>query len=302
MMDAGQPNQPSFDGLNIDLDAIDLAASVRGSTTCLLPPPPPHPRHPPPPPKTDELFQTPMPFQHARTSSPSPIAAPELQQLIQHEVKRALSTFEVRVSGMLDGVTEELAAEVEREQRHLMLMQDSIDKTNVQLTRELAEMHKQLQQERTQRAHLLASVRESRDNMLHQMSSQALEIARLRRALDSTGGGWGLIQLWSQVAGTLTCCQPLLGPVQQQPATVPPLTDAEEQAVRTAARVEQVVYAAHSVESPARSQLQSPIKASDAARRGVLSPKKSPLAVQPSQEREALIAAVHSPGSGGQKL
>lgn len=219
------------------------------------------------------------------------MAAPELQQLIAHEVKRAMSTLEVRVSGMLDGVTEELAAEVEREQRHLMLMQDSIDKTNVQLTRELAEMHKQLQQERTQRSHLLASVRESRDNMLHQISSQALEIARLRRALDGTGGG-SLTQLWSQVAGTLACCQPMLAPAAHpQAAVAPPLTDAEEQAARTAARVEQVVYAAHAVESPARSQLQSPIKASDAVNR-VLSPKKSPLAMQQSQEHEALIAAV----------
>lgn len=211
--------------------------------------------------------------------------APELQQLVQQEVRRALSTFEARVGGMLGTVSDELAAEVQREQQHLLLMQDRLDQSKVHTQRELAEMQKQISMERTQRAYLLASIRESRDNLLHQVSSQALEIARLRRALDDRAGPWS--RLWDQMTSSLTCCQPVLAPA----ASHTPLPDSPpspaETALKEVARVDQLVYSAGA--SPARI-LQSPIKAAEAVQ--VLSPvKQSPLAPQRSEE-ESLIAAV----------
>lgn len=216
--------------------------------------------------------------------------APEIQHLVQQEVRRAMSTFEARVGGMLGSVSDELAAEVEREQAHLLLMQNLLDQSKMHMTRELADMQKQISMERTQRAYLLTSIRESRDNLLHQVSSQALEIARLRRALDDRTGP--LTRAWEQMTSSLTCCQPVFAPARHTPLPDSPPSPAET-ALKEVTRVDQLVYSAGA--SPAR-VLQSPIKAADAVVR-VLSPKKSPLAPPRGDDEEALIAAIRSPSS-----
>lgn len=266
--------------LNVDVDVIDLTASVRviprGGCRAANP-------HQP---QSDDLFQTPLAV--PCSVAPSPMDAPELQHLVQQEVRRALSAFEAHVGGMLGSVSDELAAEVQREQQHLLLMQQAVDQSKMHMTRELTDMQKQIAMERTQRAYLLASIRESRDNLLHQVSSQALEIARLRRALDDRTGP--LSWLWDQVASSLTCCQPVVAPAARHaPLPASPPSPAEI-ALKEVTRVDQLVYSSGA--SPAR-MLQSPIKAADAAVR-VLSPKQSPLAPQKSAE-ETLIAAVRTP-------
>lgn len=193
------------------------------------------------------------------------------------------------MGGMLGSVSEELAAEVEREhhlqEQHLLIMQNLLDQSKSHMTRELADMQKQISMERTQRAYLLASIRESRDNLLHQVSAQALEIARLRRAQDDRAVP--LTQLWQHVTSSFACCQPVFAPRHAAlPDSPPPPAHV---ALKEMAGVEQLVYSAGA--SPAR-VLQSPIKAADAA---VLSPKQ--LVPQQSDLEEQLIAAVRTPPS-----
>ena len=51
----------------------------------------------------------------------------------------------------LDSIATELASEISREQEHLMLMQDQVDKQKIMLQKDLTDLAKRLDQERTQR-------------------------------------------------------------------------------------------------------------------------------------------------------
>lgn len=112
----------------------------------------------------------------------SPITFRSLDSLesVEDYVRESLSSLEERLETVLDGMSEELAAEVTRERQHLLLMQEQVDKQSRVLQHEFSEIHKALEQEKTARALVQHSARERSERMSESLTVIARELEEMR--------------------------------------------------------------------------------------------------------------------------
>ncbi|KAK9827383.1 hypothetical protein WJX81_005016 [Elliptochloris bilobata] len=122
-------------------------------------------------------------------SSSTPTSAAALEECVCAH----LGALEAKLEALLQHVSDELATEVGREQNHLILMQDQVDKMGQTLLRELGDVGKRLQQEKTQRCFVQGSVRECREELasVHAvLAQQAAELRGLRARLAEMEAPW----------------------------------------------------------------------------------------------------------------
>lgn len=70
------------------------------------------------------------------STTPELCGTTEDSQRVQHYVSEQLEDLEQRLETFLDQMSEDIALEVEREQQHLMLMQDQVSETACSYTGE----------------------------------------------------------------------------------------------------------------------------------------------------------------------
>lgn len=154
----------------------------------------------------------------------------------------AMAAMERRFEQLLEGFSEEMAAEVEREQSHLMLMQDQVNQQRETLTRQIQEVQKKLVAEEQQRSYVQRTVQDSNEQLRDLIAAQGEELRELRATvarLEAAGGaagvrspGWGaageaaalgspqgnggqwLSSMTGGVWGMFSACAPVTGPME----------------------------------------------------------------------------------------
>ncbi|CAK0783093.1 hypothetical protein CVIRNUC_006288 [Coccomyxa viridis] len=120
------------------------------------------------------------------TSPPTPNAikafSPEsdpvvryMHQQMQQYVKQMKELAE-EMQHALQHLSDELATEIVREQQHLMLMQDQVDKHKSDVSREVNEIHRRSEQEKTQRTCMMRATREALGSFEAKAETQELRI------------------------------------------------------------------------------------------------------------------------------
>eukprot|EP00951_Prasinocladus_malaysianus_P011401 scaffold84103_cov42-Prasinocladus_malaysianus.AAC.1 len=102
--------------------------------------------------------------------------------------------FTMRTADSASAPDNELAAEVSREQEHLMLMQDQVDKQKVMLQKELNDLAKKLEQERTQRATQQSSMSDNLQMLRTSLTQREADVEDLEArvlVLESRGSLFG---------------------------------------------------------------------------------------------------------------
>ncbi|KAK9814420.1 hypothetical protein WJX72_005715 [[Myrmecia] bisecta] len=129
----------------------------------------------------------------------------ELSTAVEEHVRQSIAELEARLASLLQGVTEDLATDIGREQQHLMLMQDQMDKQGQIMLKELLEVNKKMEQEKTQRSFVQRSVRESRELLHMQIQKQAKELELLRMKLSDLETPW-LMRMIKGLYGAMWGC------------------------------------------------------------------------------------------------
>lgn len=91
----------------------------------------------------------------------------------------------------------DLANDISREQEHLMLMQDQVDKQKNMLQKELSDLGKKLEQERTQRSSAMSSLTETMDMLRTTLNQREADIEDLEArmvALERRASVWGNLE------------------------------------------------------------------------------------------------------------
>ncbi|CAL5221018.1 g3135 [Coccomyxa viridis] len=102
-------------------------------------------------------------------STPGSIKAfnPETDPIVQYvnqqmeQYVKQMKELAEEMQHALQHISDELATEVAREQQHLMLMQDQVDKHKSDASREVHEMQRRVEQEKTQRTCMMRATREA---------------------------------------------------------------------------------------------------------------------------------------------
>lgn len=105
----------------------------------------------------------------------------------------------------LDNISEELASEVSRERQHLMLMQEQVDKQAHSLQKEVGEIHKTLEQEKTQRTLVQQKYRDDNENLGESLKSISKELEELRHLVHNMKTPW-MLKMFDNVCGVFKQC------------------------------------------------------------------------------------------------
>jgi len=131
---------------------------------------------------------------------------------VEECVRQNMLELERKFESLLDNFSEDVAQEVEREQSHLMLMQDQVDKQRELLAKQLNDVHRKMAQEEQQRANSQRILQETNQQLreLIQQQSQELQqlhvkLSHIENATGAGSGGW-FSQLTSGVFGMFTVC------------------------------------------------------------------------------------------------
>ncbi|CAL8471835.1 g11377 [Coccomyxa elongata] len=104
---------------------------------------------------------------------------------VEECVQRHMASLAGELQKILQHVTDELATEVNREQQHLILMQDQVDKLSTMLLRELLDISKKAEQEKTQRSCVHRATREALDQLAARVDSQSRQLEQQTCQLDT---------------------------------------------------------------------------------------------------------------------
>ena len=83
----------------------------------------------------------------------------------------------------LDSIATELASEISREQEHLMLMQDQVDKQKIMLQKDLTDLAKKLDQERTQRTLAITAQNDTIRGLQNSLTEREADISCLEERI-----------------------------------------------------------------------------------------------------------------------
>uniref|UniRef100_A0A7S1SPG3 Uncharacterized protein n=1 Tax=Tetraselmis chuii TaxID=63592 RepID=A0A7S1SPG3_9CHLO len=117
--------------------------------------------------------------------SPAHSAASDAINVIVEENMRAM---ERRFETLLESFSDEMASEVEREQSHLLLMQDQVNLQRETMTKQLLEVQKRLQAEENQRSYVQQTVQDSNEQLRDLIAAQAEELKALKEQLSRLEG------------------------------------------------------------------------------------------------------------------
>ncbi|GMH32571.1 hypothetical protein BSKO_00405 [Bryopsis sp. KO-2023] len=124
---------------------------------------------------------------------------------VEGYVRDSLSHLEGRLEAVLDNISEELASEVSRERQHLMLMQEQVDKQAQCLQKEFGEIHKSLEQEKTQRTLVQQKNRDDNEHLGDSLRSISRELEELRSLVHKMKTPW-MFRMLDNVCGVFKHC------------------------------------------------------------------------------------------------
>lgn len=120
-------------------------------------------------------------------------------------VRDSLSQLEGRLEAVLDNISDELAGEVSRERQHLMLMQEQVDKQGHCLQKEFGDLHKALEQEKTQRTLVQQRAREENQQLGENLRSISSELEDLRSLVQKMKTPW-TTRVFNDLCGVFKQC------------------------------------------------------------------------------------------------
>lgn len=126
-------------------------------------------------------------------------------EMLEGYVKESLSELEGRLEMVLDNISDDLAGEVSRERQHLMLMQEQVDKQGQSLQKEFGEMHKALEQEKTQRALVQQRAREESQLLGDNLRSISKELQELTNLVQKMRTPW-TTRMLNDICGVFKQC------------------------------------------------------------------------------------------------
>eukprot|EP00193_Tetraselmis_chui_P007883 CAMPEP_0177754300 /NCGR_PEP_ID=MMETSP0491_2-20121128/1935_1 /TAXON_ID=63592 /ORGANISM="Tetraselmis chuii, Strain PLY429" /LENGTH=162 /DNA_ID=CAMNT_0019269673 /DNA_START=112 /DNA_END=600 /DNA_ORIENTATION=+ len=110
------------------------------------------------------------------------------------ELQNQMDSIRKQLGETLDAITDDLASDISREQEHLMLMQDQVDKQKHMLQKDLGELSKKLEQERMQRGSAQSSMNDSLQMLRNAVAQRDTDIEDLEArllALENRSTLWG---------------------------------------------------------------------------------------------------------------
>mmetsp|Transcript_19208 Transcript_19208/g.49309 ORF Transcript_19208/g.49309 Transcript_19208/m.49309 type:complete len:163 (+) Transcript_19208:142-630(+) len=117
------------------------------------------------------------------------------EQQLSSGVQQQVDAIRRQLGETLEAITNDLASDISREQEHLMLMQDQVDKTKSLLQKDLTELSKKLEQERMQRSSAQSSMNDTLQMLRNAVAQRDADVedmeARLL-ALERRGSLWAL--------------------------------------------------------------------------------------------------------------
>uniref|UniRef100_A0A061S4R8 Uncharacterized protein n=1 Tax=Tetraselmis sp. GSL018 TaxID=582737 RepID=A0A061S4R8_9CHLO len=128
----------------------------------------------------------------------------DISEHVRQFVDSRFEAFQHDLSQTLDSIAEDLASDISREQEHLMLMQDQVDKQKNALQRELADLNKRIEQERMQRSSVHSSVSEEMQSMRSALAQREADIEDLEARMLAVERAWALPGLCSALFAS--CC------------------------------------------------------------------------------------------------